>query len=108
MLGKEAVLLGETAETPGFTLKPAEAPPVGRSQDEEMWNAYQDLQQQLSRSTHKEAEPVCERGKELRDNFCWESCDRNLFSQNIVSIFWMSSPVGVQMQPCPHTQVALE
>ena len=91
MLGKEAVLLGETAETPGFKLKPAEAPPAGRSQDEEIWNAYQDLQQQLSRSTHKESEPVCERGKELCDNFCWKSCDSNLFRQNIMSIFWVPS-----------------
>ncbi|XP_045676868.1 zinc finger protein 75A isoform X1 [Phyllostomus hastatus] len=61
VLGKEAVLLGETAETSGFKLKPAEAQPVGRSQDEEIWNAYEDLQQQLSRNTLKETEPVCER-----------------------------------------------
>ncbi|XP_036885872.1 zinc finger protein 75A isoform X3 [Sturnira hondurensis] len=60
VLGKEAVLLGETAETSGFKLKPAEAQPASRSQDEEIWSAYQDLQQ-LSRSTHKETEPVCER-----------------------------------------------
>ncbi|XP_016066862.1 PREDICTED: zinc finger protein 75D-like isoform X2 [Miniopterus natalensis] len=61
VLGKEAVPLGETAETPGFKLKSAESQPVGRSQDEEFWNEYQDLQQQLSRNTHKETEPVCER-----------------------------------------------
>lgn len=60
VLGKEAVPLGETAETSGFKLKPAESQPVGRSQDEEFWNEYQDLQQ-LSRNTHKETEPVCER-----------------------------------------------
>ncbi|XP_036166438.1 zinc finger protein 75A isoform X3 [Myotis myotis] len=60
VLGKEAVLLGETAETSGFKLKPAESQPVGRSQDEEFWNEYQDLQQ-LSRNTHKETEPMCER-----------------------------------------------
>lgn len=68
VLGKKAVLLGETAETSGFKLKPAESQPVGRSQDEEFWNEYQDLQQ-LSRNTHKETEPMCERGKELHDNF---------------------------------------
>ncbi|XP_045427313.1 zinc finger protein 75A isoform X7 [Pipistrellus kuhlii] len=56
VLGKEAVLLGETAETSGFKLKPAESQPVGRSQDEEFWN-----EQQLSRNTHKETEPMCER-----------------------------------------------
>uniref|UniRef100_G1PXN5 SCAN box domain-containing protein n=1 Tax=Myotis lucifugus TaxID=59463 RepID=G1PXN5_MYOLU len=60
VLGKEAVLLGETAETSGFKLRPAESQPVGRSQDEEFWNEYQD-QQQLSRNTHKETEPMCER-----------------------------------------------
>lgn len=68
VLGKKAVLLGETAETSGFNLKPAESQPVGRSQDEEFWNEYQDLQQ-LSRNTHKETEPMCERGKELHGNF---------------------------------------
>ncbi|XP_044602378.1 zinc finger protein 75A isoform X2 [Equus asinus] len=58
-LRKEAVLLGETAEAPGFNLKPAESQPV--SQDEEFWNTYQGLQEQLSKNTHKETEPVCER-----------------------------------------------
>ncbi|CAK6444755.1 unnamed protein product [Pipistrellus nathusii] len=56
VLGKEAVLLGETAENSGFKLKPAESQPVGRSQDEEFWN-----EQQLSKNTHKETEPMCER-----------------------------------------------
>uniref|UniRef100_A0A673UYU4 Zinc finger protein 75a n=1 Tax=Suricata suricatta TaxID=37032 RepID=A0A673UYU4_SURSU len=51
VLGKEPVLLRETAESQ----------PVGIAQDEEFWNAYQDLQEQLSRNTHKETEPVCER-----------------------------------------------
>ncbi|XP_014648987.1 PREDICTED: zinc finger protein 75A isoform X2 [Ceratotherium simum simum] len=60
-LGKEAVLLGETAEAPGFNLKPAESQPVGMSQDEEFWSTYQGLQEQLSRNTHKETEHVCER-----------------------------------------------
>ncbi|XP_058426170.1 zinc finger protein 75A-like isoform X6 [Diceros bicornis minor] len=60
-LGKEAVLLGETAEAPGFNLKLAESQPVGMSQDEEFWSTYQGLQEQLSRSTHKETEPLCER-----------------------------------------------
>ncbi|XP_066238851.1 zinc finger protein 75A-like isoform X2 [Saccopteryx leptura] len=60
VLGKEAVLLGGTAEAPGFKLKPAESQPVGRSQDEEFWRTYQDLQQQLSRNTHKETKSVSE------------------------------------------------
>ncbi|XP_044771523.1 zinc finger protein 75A isoform X2 [Neomonachus schauinslandi] len=50
-LGKEAVILGETAESQ----------PVGMAQDEEFWNTYQGLQEQLSRNIHKETEPVCER-----------------------------------------------
>ncbi|XP_039741068.1 zinc finger protein 75A isoform X2 [Pteropus medius] len=60
-LRKEAVLLGETAEARGFKLKPAEPQPVGMSQDEEFWNTYQGVQEQLSRKTHKETEPVFER-----------------------------------------------
>ncbi|GAB5583138.1 zinc finger protein 75D isoform X1 [Prionailurus iriomotensis] len=50
-LGKEAVLLRETAESQ----------PVGLAQDEEFWNTYQGLQEQLTGNTHKESEPVCER-----------------------------------------------
>ncbi|XP_053069330.1 zinc finger protein 75D isoform X3 [Acinonyx jubatus] len=50
-LGKEAVLLRETAESQ----------PVGLAQDEEFWNTYQGLQEQLSGNTHKESEPVCQR-----------------------------------------------
>ncbi|KAB1251974.1 Zinc finger protein 75D [Camelus dromedarius] len=64
-LGEEAVFLGETAEAPGFKLKPAESQPLGMSQDEEFWNTHQGLQEPLSRNTHKETEPICERGKEL-------------------------------------------
>ncbi|XP_009428451.2 zinc finger protein 75A isoform X2 [Pan troglodytes] len=60
-LGKEAVLLGETAEASSFGLKPTESQPVGVSQDEEFWNTYQGLQEQLSRNTHKDTEPVYER-----------------------------------------------
>nr|XP_019570392.1 PREDICTED: zinc finger protein 75D-like isoform X1 [Rhinolophus sinicus] len=61
-LGKEAVLLEETAEAPSFRLKPTESQsPVGTSQDEEFWNKYQGVQEELSRNTHKETEPVCER-----------------------------------------------
>ncbi|KAI4559391.1 hypothetical protein MJG53_017917 [Ovis ammon polii x Ovis aries] len=60
-LGKEAELLGEAAEAPGFQLKPAEAQPVGMSLEEEVWNIQQGLQEPLSRNTHKEPEPVCER-----------------------------------------------
>lgn len=64
------MLLEETAEAPGFRLKPTESqPPVGTSQDEEFWNTYQGVREELSRNTHKETEPVCERGKELRDRF---------------------------------------
>ncbi|XP_036776275.2 zinc finger protein 75A isoform X3 [Manis pentadactyla] len=60
-LGKEAVLLGETSEAPGFKPKPAEPQRVGISQDEEFWNTYQGLQEQLSRNTHKGSQPICER-----------------------------------------------
>nr|XP_010990852.1 zinc finger protein 75A isoform X1 [Camelus dromedarius] len=60
-LGEEAVFLGETAEAPGFKLKPAESQPLGMSQDEEFWNTHQGLQEPLSRNTHKETEPICER-----------------------------------------------
>ncbi|XP_054311689.1 zinc finger protein 75A isoform X2 [Pongo pygmaeus] len=60
-LRKEAVLLGETTEASSFRLKPTESQPVGISQDEEFWNTYQGLQEQLSRNTHKETEPVYER-----------------------------------------------
>nr|XP_024644286.1 zinc finger protein 75A isoform X7 [Macaca nemestrina] len=60
-LGKEAVLLGETAEASSFRLKSADSQPVDVSQDEEFWNTYQGLQEQLSRNTHKETEPVYER-----------------------------------------------
>ncbi|XP_017895606.1 PREDICTED: zinc finger protein 75A isoform X2 [Capra hircus] len=60
-LGKEAVLLGEAAEAPGFQLKPAESQPVGMSLEEEVWNIQQGLQEPLSRNTHQEPEPVCER-----------------------------------------------
>ncbi|XP_003928508.1 zinc finger protein 75A isoform X1 [Saimiri boliviensis] len=60
-LGKEAVLLGETAEASSFRLKPEESQPVGISQDEAFWKTYQGLQEQLSRNSHKETEPVYER-----------------------------------------------
>ncbi|XP_057603342.1 zinc finger protein 75A-like isoform X2 [Hippopotamus amphibius kiboko] len=60
-LGKEAVLLGETAEALGFKLKPAEAQPVGMSQDGEVWNTPQGLQEPLSKNTQTETEPVYER-----------------------------------------------
>ncbi|XP_072798643.1 zinc finger protein 75D-like [Vicugna pacos] len=60
-LGEEAVFLGETAEAPGFKLKPAESQPLGMSQDKEFWNTHQGLQEPLSRNTHKETEPICER-----------------------------------------------
>ncbi|XP_058894847.1 zinc finger protein 75D-like isoform X2 [Kogia breviceps] len=64
-LGKEAVLLGETAEALGFTLKPTEAQQVSMSQDEEFWNTHQNLQELLIRNTHKETEPVREREMSL-------------------------------------------
>uniref|UniRef100_G1MMS7 SCAN box domain-containing protein n=1 Tax=Ailuropoda melanoleuca TaxID=9646 RepID=G1MMS7_AILME len=50
-LREEAVVLGETAESQ----------PVGMAQDEEFWNTYQGLQEQLNRNTQKETESVCER-----------------------------------------------
>nr|XP_020041454.1 zinc finger protein 75A [Castor canadensis] len=59
-LGKEAVPLGETAEVPGFKLKPAEPLSEGVPQDEEFWNNYRGVQEQLN-STHTETEPVYER-----------------------------------------------
>ncbi|XP_057603327.1 zinc finger protein 75D-like isoform X4 [Hippopotamus amphibius kiboko] len=64
-LGKEAVLLGETAEALGFKLKPAEAQPVGMSQDGEVWNTPQGLQEPLSKNTQTETEPVYEREPSL-------------------------------------------
>ncbi|XP_070088439.1 zinc finger protein 75A isoform X7 [Equus przewalskii] len=60
-LGKEAVLLGETAEAPGFKLKPAESQPMGMCQDEEFWNTYRCQQEYLSKNSHKETEPVYKR-----------------------------------------------
>ena len=42
-LGKEAVLLGEAAEDPGFQLKPAESQPVGMSCEEEVQNLHPGL-----------------------------------------------------------------
>ncbi|XP_078200617.1 zinc finger protein 75A isoform X3 [Callithrix jacchus] len=67
-LGKEAVLLGETAEASSFRLKPEESQPVGVSQDEEFWKTYQGLQEQLRRNTHKETEPVYEMGLKLKND----------------------------------------
>ena len=61
--------MGEAAEAPGFQLKPAESQPVGMSLEEEVWNIHQGLQEPLSRNTHKEPEPVCERGKDLHVTF---------------------------------------
>ena len=63
------MLLGEAAEAPGFQLKPAESQPVGMSLEEEVWNIHQGLQEPLSRNTHKEPEPICERGKDLHVTF---------------------------------------
>ncbi|XP_006770979.1 PREDICTED: zinc finger protein 75D isoform X1 [Myotis davidii] len=59
-LGKEAVLLGGTAEVPGFKWKPAEPQAMGVFQ-KECWNAYQVLQEQLGSKTHTETQPVYER-----------------------------------------------
>lgn len=65
------MLLGETAEARGFKLKPAKPQPVGMSQDEEFWNTYQSVQEQLSGNTHKDAEPVCVVGEgELKCLIC--------------------------------------
>ncbi|CAM9327655.1 unnamed protein product [Rangifer tarandus platyrhynchus] len=60
-LGKEAVLLGEAAEAPGFQLKPAESQPVGMSREEEVRNIHLGLQELPSSNTNKAPEPVCER-----------------------------------------------
>nr|XP_040133016.1 zinc finger protein 75A isoform X3 [Ictidomys tridecemlineatus] len=59
-LGKEPVLLGETAEVPGLKVKPAESQSEGKSQDEELPNTYQGIQEHLSRSICKETESVFE------------------------------------------------
>ncbi|XP_031527168.1 zinc finger protein 75D isoform X2 [Vicugna pacos] len=59
-LGKEAVLLGETALAPGFKWKPAEPQPMGVFQ-KDCWNTYQVLQEQLGWNTRKESQPVYER-----------------------------------------------
>lgn len=63
----------------------AEAQPVGLAQDEEFWNTYQGLQEQLSGNTHKESEPVCERGKAHHDNSLIGICDKSLLNQNMPS-----------------------
>ncbi|XP_076998138.1 zinc finger protein 75A isoform X2 [Tamandua tetradactyla] len=60
-LGEETVILGGAAEVPGFKPKSPEPQRVGVSQDEELWSTNQGLQEQLSKNTHKETEPVCER-----------------------------------------------
>lgn len=83
--------MGETSEAPGFKPKPAEPQRVGISQDEEFWNTYQGLQEQLSRNTHKGSQPICERGKEHCDNS--GSCNK---TQNTVSTFWVPSSVHLQ------------
>uniref|UniRef100_A0A452RQ73 Zinc finger protein 75D n=1 Tax=Ursus americanus TaxID=9643 RepID=A0A452RQ73_URSAM len=66
-LGKEAVPLGGAAVAPGFKWKPAEPQPMGMFQ-KECWNTYRVLQEQLGWNTHKETQPVYERGEELHNN----------------------------------------
>lgn len=77
----------------------AESQPVGLAQDEEFWNTYQGLQEQLSGNTHKESEPVCERGKAHHDNSLIGIYDKSLLNQNIVGIFWVPSYVDGRIQP---------
>jgi hypothetical protein len=76
--------LGETAEVPGFKLKPAEPLSEGVPQDEEFWNNYRGVQEQLN-STHTETEPVYERGKELHNFFL-----RSMIV-NVIGIFCVPS-----------------
>lgn len=49
---------------PGFKWKPAEPQPMGMFQ-KECWNTYRVLQEELGWKTHKETQPVCERGEEF-------------------------------------------
>ncbi|KAG8506430.1 LOW QUALITY PROTEIN: Zinc finger protein 263, partial [Galemys pyrenaicus] len=100
-LGKEAVL-GERTATTGFRLKPTESQPGGMSQDEEFWSTDQGLHEQLSRNTHKETEPVCERGKELHDNFLSRNSDSDFYDQGIASVVWVPSSVGLQVLSSLH------
>ncbi|XP_055990961.1 zinc finger protein 75A isoform X1 [Sorex fumeus] len=60
-LGKEMVLFGEISAAPGSKLKPPEFQPVNLCQNEEFWNTYRGLQEQLSWNTQKDTEPLCER-----------------------------------------------
>lgn len=59
--------MGGTAVAPGFKWKPAEPQPMGVFQ-KECWNTYRVLQEQLGWNTHKETQPVYERGEELHNN----------------------------------------
>lgn len=52
---------------PGLKWKPAEPQPMGVFQ-KECWNTYRVLQEQLGWNTHKETQPVHERGEELHNN----------------------------------------
>ncbi|KAM6144101.1 zinc finger protein 75D-like [Erethizon dorsatum] len=59
-LRKVTVLLGGTAEAPGFNWKPAEPQLMGLFQTE-WWNTYQILQELLGWHTHKEIQPIYKR-----------------------------------------------
>lgn len=59
--------MGGTAVAPGFKWKPAEPQPMGVFQ-KECWNTYRVLQEQLGWNTHKETQPVNERGEEFHNN----------------------------------------
>lgn len=59
--------MGGTAVAPGFKWKPAEPQPMGMFQ-KECWNTYRVLQEQLGWNTHRETQPVYERGEALHNN----------------------------------------
>lgn len=60
-LAKEMVHFGEISTALSFTLKPPEFQPVDISQNEEFWNTFWGLQEQLRWKMHKENGPWCER-----------------------------------------------
>ncbi|XP_033614518.1 zinc finger protein 75A isoform X4 [Fukomys damarensis] len=61
-LGKEALLLEETAEASDCKVNPAESQTEDMFQDKEFWNTYQGQQEQMNKNAHKETEPVYKMG----------------------------------------------
>uniref|UniRef100_A0A8C6DAV4 Zinc finger protein 75D n=1 Tax=Moschus moschiferus TaxID=68415 RepID=A0A8C6DAV4_MOSMO len=76
-LGKDTVPLGGTAVAPGFKWKPAEPQPMGVF-EKECWNIYQILQEP-GWNTHKETQPVSERGEEFHHNYLLLGWTKNPF-----------------------------